>query len=235
MKTITAQKPLEEIMQYLDRCRSVYIIGCGTCATLCHTGGKAEVIEMKDKLQAGGKAVTGWMVIPTACDELTGDALRENAVDIAKADCILAMTCAIGVQTISLHLKEARPVFPALNTLFLGTEDSPGHFIEACMQCGSCVLGRTAAICPLVRCAKSLLNGPCGGSADGKCEISPDTPCAWQLIYDRLAEMGRLDEMEEIEPVKDWSTSSSGGPRMVDVDSECGVILAKAKSEAESA
>ena len=143
------------------------------------------------------------------------DALRENAGDIAKADCILAMTCATGVQTIGLHLKEAKPVYPALNTLFLGTEDSPGHFIEACMQCGSCVLGRTAAICPLVRCAKSLLNGPCGGSVEGRCEISKDVPCAWQLIYDRLEALGQLDKLEEVVSPRDWSTSSAGGPRRI--------------------
>jgi len=224
MKTITAQKPFEEITGYLEKCRSVYIIGCGTCATLCHTGGKSEVIEMKGKLETGGKQVSGWMVMPTACDELTRDALRENAADIKKADCILAMTCATGVQTIGFHLQEPKPVYPALNTLFLGTEDTPGHFIDACMQCGSCVLGRTAAICPVVRCAKSLFNGPCGGSAGGKCEISPDVPCAWQMIYDRLAAMGRLDEMSVIEPVKDWSPSVSGGPRMVDIDAECGIV-----------
>ncbi|MFC2065821.1 methylenetetrahydrofolate reductase C-terminal domain-containing protein [Chloroflexota bacterium] len=223
MKTITAQKPLEEIMQYLDKCKGIYIIGCGTCATLCHTGGKSEVIAMKEKLEAGDKKVVGWMVIPTACDELTRDALRANARDIAAADCILAMTCAVGVQTISLHLKDTKAIYPALNTLFLGIEDSPGHFAEYCMQCGSCVLGRTAGICPLVRCAKSVLNGPCGGSSGGKCEISPGVPCAWQLIYDRLAEMGQLDEMEEIEPIKDWSTSISGGPRMADVEAECSV------------
>ncbi len=235
MKTITAQKPIEEVMKYLNRCQSVYIIGCGTCTTLTHTGGKAEVIEMKAKLEDSGKKVTGWMVIPTACDELTKYALQENAADIAAADCILAMVCAIGVQTVSLHLKEAKPVYPALNTLFLGIEDSPGHFVEVCQQCGSCVLGRTAGICPLVRCAKSLLNGPCGGSVGGKCEISPDVPCAWQMIYDRLAEMGRLDEMEEIEPVKDWSTSVSGGPRMVDVDAEHGIVSDKTEPEVESA
>ena len=235
MKTITEQKPLEEVLQCLKKSQSVYIIGCGTCTTLCHTGGKAEVLEMKDKLEASGKKVTGWMVIPTACDELTKYALQENAEGIATADCILAMPCALGVQTIGFHLKEAKPVYPALNTLFLGTEDSPGHFIEACLQCGSCVLGRTAAICPLVRCAKSLLNGPCGGSAEGKCEISPDVPCAWQIIYDRLAEMGRLDEMEEIEPVKDWSPSVSGGPRVVEVDAESGIISDKTESGAESA
>jgi ferredoxin len=235
MKTITAQKPVEEIMKYLEKCQWVHIIGCGTCATLCHTGGKSEVLEIKEKLEAAGKKVTGWMVIPTACDELTGDALRENAEAVDASDCILAMTCATGVQTIALQLKKAKPVYPGLNTLFLGTEDRPGHFIEVCMQCGNCVLGRTAAVCPLVRCAKSLLNGPCGGSAEGKCEISPDVPCAWQLIYDRLAEMGRLDEMEEIEPVKDWSVSVSGGPRAVDVDAECGIVTGKAEAEAKSA
>lgn len=225
MKAITVQKPMEEIMQYLDKCQWIHIIGCGTCATLCHTGGKSEVIEMKEKLEADGKKVTGWMVIPTACDELTRDALRANAEAVDAADCILAMTCAIGVQTINLHLKEAKRVYPGLNTMFIGTEDRPGHFIESCLQCGACVLGRTAAICPLVRCAKSLLNGPCGGSAGGKCEISPDVPCAWQLIYDRMVETGRLDEMDEIEPIKDWSVSVSGGPRQADVEAECGIVL----------
>ncbi|OGO24471.1 MAG: hypothetical protein A2144_01780 [Chloroflexi bacterium RBG_16_50_9] len=227
MKTITAQKPIEEIMKYLEKCQWVHIIGCGTCATLCHTGGKAEVLEIKDKLEANGKKVTGWMVMPTACDELTRDALRENASDVDAADCILAMTCSTGVQNIVFHLKEPKPVYPGLNTLFLGTEDRPGHFVELCLYCGSCVLGRSAAICPLVRCAKSLLNGPCGGSSGGKCEISKDIPCAWQMIYDRLVATGRLDELEEIAPVKDWSVSVSGGPRMVDVDSECGVVSKK--------
>ena len=233
MKTITAQKPFEEIMKYLEKCQWVHIIGCGTCATLCHTGGKSEVIEMRKKLEASGKKVTGWMVIPTACDELTRDALRENAEAVDAADCILAMTCAIGVQTIAFHLKETKPVYPGLNTLFLGTEDKPGHFIEVCLQCGSCVLGRTAAICPLVRCAKSLLNGPCGGSAGGKCEVSKAVPCAWQLIYDRLVAMGRLEVLDEIAPVKDWSVSVSGGPRMVDVDAECGVVSKKTGTEAK--
>jgi ferredoxin len=176
MITVTKPKPLEEILPSLDKAKKVFLIGCGTCATICHTGGRAEVLAMKEKLEAEGKKVTGWMVIPTACDELSREAL-------------------------------------ALNTLFVGKEETPGHFIEVCMQCGNCVLATTVGICPLVRCAKSLLNGPCGGSVDGKCEVSPDTPCAWQLIYDRLKALGQLDKMEEIVPVRDWSTSSSGGPR----------------------
>jgi ferredoxin len=213
MKTITAQKPLEEIIQSLSGVGKVYLVGCGTCATMCHTGGKSEVLDMKDKLEAAGKKVTGWMVVPTACDELTKDALGENAKDIAAADVILAMTCAFGAQTITLYTN--KPVYPALNTLFVGREETPGHFIEVCMQCGNCILATTVGICPLVRCAKSLLNGPCGGSVDGKCEIAPDIPCAWQMIYERLAALGQLDKLEEIVPPRDWSTSSAGGPRRI--------------------
>ena len=216
MITFTEQKPLEEIMQYLDQCHKVYLIGCGTCPTMMHTGGKSEVLAMKDKLETAGKKVSGWMVIPTACDPLAREALMANAEDIEATGCILVMSCAFGVQTVSLH--SDKPVYPGLNTLFLGLEESPGHFIEACMQCGSCVLGRTACICPLVKCAKSLLNGPCGGSVEGKCEIDPDIPCAWQLIIDRLAAFGQLDRLEEIEPPKDWSTSLSGGPRKIVIE-----------------
>ncbi len=233
MKTITEQKPIEEIMKYVEKCKVVYLAGCGTCATLCHTGGKSEILAIKQKLEESGKKVTGWMVIPTACDDLTKYALQEEAKNIKAADCILAMTCAVGVQTISNYLKEPMPVYPGLNTMFIGMEDSPGHFTEVCMQCGDCVLGRTASICPLVRCAKSLLNGPCGGSSEGKCEISADIPCAWQQIYDRLVAMGQLDDLEEIEPIKDWSVSVSGGPRKIDVETECAIPKAEpVKSEA---
>jgi len=216
MITITEQKPFELIMQCLDKSNSVYLIGCGTCATMLHNGGKSEVLEMKDRLEEAGKKVSGWMVIPTACDQLTREALAENARAIEAADCILVMSCAFGVQTVSLYTD--KPAYPALNTLFVGREERPGYFIEVCMQCGDCVLAQTAGICPLVRCAKSLLNGPCGGSVEGKCEVDPDTPCAWQLIYDRLAAQGQLGKLEEIQPIKDWGTSQSGGPRRMNVE-----------------
>lgn len=213
MITITEQKPFEEIIQSLGKAKKVYLIGCGTCATICHTGGKSEVLDMKEKLEAAGKKVTGWMVVPTACDELTKYALEERAEEVKQADAILAMTCAFGVQTMSLFAD--KPVYPALNTLFVGKEEAPGQFIEVCMQCGNCILATTVGICPLVRCAKSLLNGPCGGSVEGKCEISPDIPCAWQLIYDRLEALGQLDKLEEIVAPRDWSSSSAGGPRRI--------------------
>jgi len=216
MITITEQKPFEEIIQSLGKAKKAYLVGCGTCATICHTGGKSEVLEMKEKLEAAGKKITGWMVIPTACDELTKYALEEQGGEVNKADAILAMTCAFGVQTMAMF--SDKPVYPALNTLFVGKEEAPGQFIEVCMQCGNCVLATTAGICPLVRCAKSLLNGPCGGSVDGKCEVSPDIPCAWQLIYDRLEALGQLEALEEIVPLRDWSTSREGGPRRFTIE-----------------
>lgn len=209
MKTITEQKPLEEVMQSLDKCDRVYLIGCGTCATMLHTGGKSEVLEMKDKLEAAGKKVTGWMVIPTACDELTRDALEETASDIDAADGILVMTCAFGVQTVALYTD--KPVYPALNTLFIGMEESPGYFTEVCAQCGSCVLGQTAGICPLVRCAKGLLNGPCGGTNNGKCEVDPEKDCAWTLIYERLKKQGRLDLFDEYHPPRNFQAVKRPG------------------------
>ena len=120
------------------------------------------------------------------------------------------------MQTVGLY--SDKPIYPALNTLFIGKEEEPGHFAEVCAQCGNCVLAYTGGICPVVRCAKGLLNGPCGGSVEGKCEVDPDTPCAWQLIIDRLAALGQLDQLEEIEPPKDWSTSYSGGPRKITIE-----------------
>ncbi len=113
MIMITEQKPLEEVRQYLNQCKVVYLIGCGTCTTMVHTGGKSEVLEMKDKLEADGKKVAGWMIIPTACDILTKDALKENAEALNEADCVLVMSCAFGVQMVSFYTDKA--VYPAVN------------------------------------------------------------------------------------------------------------------------
>ena len=203
MITITEQKPLEEVTQSLNRCNTVYLIGCGTCAAMLHTGGKSEVLAMKDELEAKGKKVTGWMVIPTACDALTREALAENAKDVEAADCILVMSCAFGVQTVSLYTDKA--VYPALDTLFIGQEKRPGYFAEICIQCGECALGQFAGICPMTQCAKGLLNGACGGSRDGKCEQEPEHDCAWVLIYERLKRLGKLDEIKEFVLPKDYS------------------------------
>ena len=200
MKSITKQKPLEEIQQQLEGLNRVYIIGCGTCTTMTRTGGKEEVLAMKEHLQGLGKLVTGWTVIPTACDEMTEVSLRENSEAIQNANCLLVMTCALGVQKVGSYL--TKPVIPALDTLFIGLEDSPGNFHEVCAQCGHCVIGWTAGICPVTACHKYLLNGPCGGTNNGKCEVDKTKDCAWTLIYQRLKEQGRLDLMRKYQPIR---------------------------------
>jgi len=198
MKSITRQKSLEEIEQLLDGLERTYLVGCGTCATMTRTGGRDEVLEMRERLQERGKMVTGWTVIPTACDEMTREALVEADGAIQGAQCLLVMSCALGVQKVASYIR--KPVLPALDTLFIGVENEPGVFQEACDQCGHCLLGYTAGICPLTACHKGLLNGPCGGTNNGKCEIDKEKDCAWTLIYQRLAEQGRLDLMKMYQP-----------------------------------
>ena len=202
MKSITKQKPFDEIKQQLDRFDRVYIIGCGTCTTMTKTGGKEEVLDMKKRLEGLDKLVTGWTVIPTACDEMTEVAIREADGAIKNVNCIFVMACALGVHRVSLYID--KPVIPALDTLFIGVEDSPGYFHEVCAQCGQCVLGETADICPLTACHKGLLNGPCGGTNNGKCEVDKEKDCAWTLIYQRLKEQGRLDLMRKYHPPKNY-------------------------------
>jgi ferredoxin len=198
MKSITKQKPFDEIKEQLADLDRLFIIGCGTCTTMTHTGGIDEVLEMKDRLQELGKRVSGWMVIPTACDEMTEVALKENSRAIDDASCILAMPCALGVQRISSYIN--KPVIPALDTLFIGLEETPGNFREVCAQCGQCIIGETAGICPITTCHKGLVNGPCGGTNNGKCEVDPEKDCAWTLIYERLKAQGRLDLMKKYHP-----------------------------------
>ena len=202
MKSITRQKPLDEIEEQLNGLGRTFIIGCGTCATMTKTGGVEQVLEMKEHLQELGKRVSGWTVIPTACDEMTEVAMKENVQAIQDADCILSMSCALGVQRMSSYIE--RPVIPALDTLFMAVEDSPGCFHEVCAQCGQCVLGETAGICPITACHKGLVNGPCGGTNNGKCEVDKEKDCAWTLIYQRLREQGRLDLMRKYHPPKNW-------------------------------
>jgi len=200
MKSITKQKTLEEIGQLLEGIDNVFIAGCGTCATMTHTGGIEEVAAMKQSLEEMGKVVTGTTIIPIACDDMTADIIAENQAAMDKAGAFLVMSCALGVHRLSLYT--GKPVIPALDTLFIGLEDKFGEFHEVCAQCGQCVLGETAGICPITACHKSLLNGPCGGTNDGKCEVDKNRDCAWTLIHNRLSEQGRLELMNKYQPPK---------------------------------
>jgi ferredoxin len=205
MKSITKQKPVEEIAESLEEFDSVFIVGCGTCTTMAKTGGIEEVNKMQEIVKEMGKTVTGAVVIPTACDEMTEASLEEYKKALQLSGCILVMSCALGAHKLSQVYKT--PVIPGVDTNFIGMEDHPGDFHESCIQCGQCVLGWTAGICPLTACHKGLLNGPCGGTNNGKCEVDKEKDCAWTLIYNRLKEQGRLPVMRKYRPPKNYQVN----------------------------
>jgi hypothetical protein len=206
----TKQKPLEQILQYLDGENSIFLVGCRGCAEGCHTGGEQEVLEMKQKLEEAGKTIVGTSLIDFMCNEnLVRMTLQAHEENILNADSLLVLCCGIGVQATSAVVDKM--VHPGCNTVSMGGRHGEWRDGERCMECGDCVLEYTGGICPVARCAKMLLNGPCGGSQDGKCEVSPDVPCAWQLVIERLTKLGRLDKLERVVSPKDWSVSLMSG------------------------
>lgn len=209
IRSITRKKPEEEVDRLLTGLGRIFVIGCGTCVTLTHTGGAPEVEAMKEQLTGKGKLVTGSTVLPVACDNLTGEALREFGHQMEQANVLLVMTCAFGVQTVARQT--GAMVVPALDTLFIGKETGPGLFDEVCTQCGTCIIGETGGICPVTTCHKGLVNGPCGGTNNGKCEIDAEKDCAWTLIYNRLKELGRLDSMRVLQKPRNHQGEPSPG------------------------
>lgn len=198
---ISENKPYEEILKFLKNKKSIFISGCTECATVCQVGGEKEVLEMKKKLEESGKEVVGYTVIEPGCNLLQAKKdLKSKKEELDKAEAILSMACGDGTQTLASIVKI--PVYPANNTLFIGEIERIGHFAEMCVACGDCELAWTGGICPVVRCSKGLLNGPCGGSKNGKCEISQEVDCAWILIFNKLKEMNELDNLREIKEPK---------------------------------
>lgn len=201
---ITKKKSDEAVLSMLEGYEKVFVLGCNSCAETIETGGPEQVAEMSDFLAANGKTVTGTAVIDPICHVAGAKrALREQGDAVSTADAILVMSCGAGVQTVSEALDTA--VLPALDSVFLGNVVRHGIYDERCSLCGECVLDVTAGICPVTRCAKGLLNGPCGGMSEGKCEVDPDQDCAWALIYERLEKAGRTGKMAEIARPKDHS------------------------------
>jgi ferredoxin len=216
IRSITKQKEIEEIVTLLEGVARVFIVGCGTCVTMCRTGGVPEVEEMSQRLRGLGKFITGATVVPVACDEISHEAISEHAEAIDQAEAALIMTCAFGVQTIDRQLQI--PVIPALDTLFIGKERGVGLFEEICTQCGDCILGDTGGLCPMTSCHKGLVNGPCGGTNNGKCEIDPDKDCVWTLIYERLKAQGKLDRMRKYQPPRNHHVSPMPGKTFIPVE-----------------
>ena len=207
-------KPVEEIVSNISEFKNILILGCGSCVTVCLSGGDREAQALARELvrEDHYKQDPPSIKVDTFQRQCERDLIKAYLELPPDTDAILSLACGAGVQTLAGTF-ENLPVIPALNTTFLGALDEPGVWREKCLGCGDCVLTYTGGICPVARCAKRLLNGPCGGSSNGKCEIGNDVECAWQAIIDRLKALGRLGDYEKIFCLKDWSADRAGGPR----------------------
>lgn len=216
---VAKRKPFDEIYSMIEPFDRVLLAGCGGCVTVCLTGGESAVsvlaaeLRLKDQLKGRQRTITE-RTITRQCD---AEYVRELAEDAGNADIVLSMACGVGVNYMT-EILTGSITLPAMNTLFMGANISQGEWSERCAGCGDCMLAETGGICPIARCSKSLMNGPCGGTQDGKCEIDSDIDCAWAMIVERMEALGRVDELVEIKPPRDWSTSRDGGPRRMIVE-----------------
>ena len=213
---VAEQKSLENIKSMLKDAKKVLAVGCGTCVTVCFAGGRNEVGVLSSSLRMsrevdGESLIVDEVTVQRQCEVEYIDELAEN---LDSYDAVLSLGCGVGVQSLAERFPKKR-IYPALNTKFMGYPSEHGVWEERCQGCGNCILHLTGGICPVSRCSKQLFNGPCGGSQAGACEVDPNTSCAWQQIWERLGEQGLIEQLMEIEPPKDWSTSRDGGHRRI--------------------
>ncbi|HDL08681.1 MAG TPA: hypothetical protein ENG35_08100 [Desulfobacteraceae bacterium] len=202
---VAERKPFEEITAMIKNYKKVLTVGCGTCVAVCLAGGEKEVGILNSELNMfrklnGSPIELGGITVERQCDR---EFLTEIDAIVDSYDALLSMACGVGIQFLAERFPE-KPVFPAVDTTFMGVNQDVGWYEERCRGCGTCFLGITGGICPVTMCAKGLLNGPCGGTNRGSCEINDDQPCAWYMIYERLSKQGRLDSIIEITPANDW-------------------------------
>lgn len=202
---ITKKKDINEIAASLEGKKTVYLLGCSSCAEQCATGGEKEVKEMSAALEERGFTVSGAACLPETCYRQYVLKQYRNAPETGKADAVLVLACGAGVSATAEAAAETQPVLPALDSMFLATVERQGRFFEGCSLCSECVLASTGGICPHTECPKGLLNGPCGGVAHGSCEVDMEKECAWVRIYRRLKAQGRLHLMKKIAAPKDHS------------------------------
>jgi hypothetical protein len=213
---IADKRPMDKVLEMLESSKNVLVVGCRSCTAICLAGGEKEASLMREALllHAQEKKLTRTVdefTIERACEKEFVELLEKK---VEGKDAILCLACGVGAQCIQERYSTVR-VIPGVSTSNMGAPTSPGVFEERCAGCGDCVLHLTGGVCPIARCSKSLLNGPCGGSQNGKCEISKEVDCGWDLVYHSLERLGRLDLMEANLPPKDWRPSRNGGPRKI--------------------
>lgn len=210
------RKPIEEIVEMVKGVKKLALGGCGTCVTISFAGGEKEVAELaaalKLKAKAEGRELEIREMTPLRqCEPEYTEPMRE---DVAWADVVMSLSCGVGVQTLAYLFPDKR-VLPGVNTMMDGSHSPDREFKEYCGACGDCILDETGGICPIVRCSKSMLNGPCGGSSGGKCEVSPEIDCAWDLIFKKMEALKMGKQWDEVKPARDWRASWHGGPRQI--------------------
>jgi ferredoxin len=213
---VADKKPIEEIIEEIKGHEKILILGCNECVTVCEAGGKKEVGVLASALRMyflnqGREVKIDEVTLERQCDH---EYLEEIRDVMDQYDAVVSIACGVGVQFMAEKYHDT-PIYPGVNTCFMGVTEKRGLWTERCQGCGDCILARTGGICPVSRCAKRIFNGPCGGSVKGTCEVNKEIDCAWQLIIDRLKALNRLDDYEELSPIKDWSTDRAGGPRKV--------------------
>lgn len=210
---VSIKKDRGDLLEAIAGNKSFFLIGCSECASLCGTGGEPELEDMKEFLETAGKEVTGTFRVKTGCQVLgTKTELKPFRDATDRADCVLVMSCGAGTQA-AVEIFADKAVYPTNDSVFLGNMTRFQMFDERCSLCGECIIDKTGGICPLTNCPKGLLNGPCGGTNDGNCEVSDDIKCGWVRIYERMKRLDQLDKMQEttLEP-KRWSKAAK--PRM---------------------
>jgi len=206
---VTQKKPKEAILKMLGNYNNIFLVGCGECSTICHSGGEKEVLEMKEYLEVSGKKVTAWVIPSAPClAAQIKTSLAANTGFLRISDAILVLACGLGVQSVKENNRLSQEVIPALDSIAGARLDAQGNFQEVCSNCGECILDSTGCICPLTRCAKGLLNGPCGGVIKGKCEVDRERDCAWVLIYKEMEKRGALGKIKNILPPKAYSKTT---------------------------
>ncbi|MBT9139590.1 MAG: hypothetical protein DDT30_00161 [Dehalococcoidia bacterium] len=211
---VAERKPLTEIIKAVAPFAKVLVLGCGECVTVCMAGGDKEAKETAAAIAIARKKTGQELVVKTLTVErqCEFEYLESARKLVEEADVVVSLACGVGIQTMNIHYAKVQTL-PGVNTTFMGLPLQQGIWVENCLGCGNCVLEETVGICPIARCSKSMLNGPCGGSQDGLCEVSKETECGWHLIVERMIKFDKLSVLSEVKPPKDWATSHSGGPR----------------------
>ncbi len=211
---VAEAKPIKEILEMINGLKRVLVVGCKGCVTVCNVGGAKEVAILASAIRIAGKkhhneVEVGEMTLERQCDPEFIEELKDIINDY---EGIISLACGVGPQFISERYPEVK-VFPGVNTKFIGGAVEHGIWSERCAGCGTCIIHLFEGMCPIARCSKSLLHGPCGGSSNGKCEISPEVECIWDKIVKKKMENGRLEDLLTLKPPKDWRSARDGGPR----------------------